>query len=99
MTVEPSADAGTWDRTAAAADPGDLVVRGHRGDGARPCRSGRAAPGRLREDLEADHWAELRSELRRHGVVVDAQDLKRLAHDVVLGEGLLTRIGRAKEAR
>jgi hypothetical protein len=24
-------------------------------------------PGRLREDMEADHWAELRSVLRRHG--------------------------------
>jgi hypothetical protein len=56
-------------------------------------------PGRLREDMEADHWAELRSVLRRHGVVVDAVDLKRLPHDVVLGGRLRTRIGRAKEER
>jgi hypothetical protein len=54
-------------------------------------------PGRMREDMEADHWACMCRVLRRHAVVVDAVDLKRLPHDVVLGERPLTRIGRAKE--
>jgi hypothetical protein len=34
--------------------------------------------------MEADHWAFLSEILRRQGVVVDAQELKRLPHDVVL---------------
>jgi len=33
--------------------------------------------------------------LRQHGVVVDALDLRRLPHDVVLSERLLARVGRS----
>jgi hypothetical protein len=49
---------------------------------------------RSQEDMEADHWASLSGVLRRQGVVVDAQELKRLPHDVVLSERLLARVGR-----
>ena len=48
--------------------------------------------GRSQEDMEADHWAALSQTLRRQGVVVHAQELKRLPHDVVLSERLLARI-------
>jgi hypothetical protein len=50
--------------------------------------------GRSQEDMEADHWASLSEILRRHGVVVDARELKRLPHDVVLSERLLARVAR-----
>jgi hypothetical protein len=46
------------------------------------------------EDMEADHWAHLADVLRQHGVIVDPAELKRLPHDVVLGQRLLARIGR-----
>lgn len=49
--------------------------------------------GRSREDMEADHWARLTDVLRRQGIVVDALELKRLPHDVVLSERLLARVG------
>ncbi len=45
------------------------------------------------EDMAADHWAELTEALRQQGVVVDALELKRVRHDVVLSERLLARIG------
>ena len=48
--------------------------------------------GRSQEDMEADHWASLSEILRRQGVVVDAPELKRLPHDVVLSERLLARV-------
>jgi hypothetical protein len=51
------------------------------------------AEGRSQADAEADHWAHLADVLRQQGVVVDAEDLKRLPHDVVLSERLLARIG------
>lgn len=50
--------------------------------------------GRSQEDMEADHWASLSEVLRRQGVVVDARELKRLPHDVVLSERLLARVAR-----
>jgi hypothetical protein len=50
--------------------------------------------GRSPEDMEADHWASLSDVLRRRGIVVDARELKRLPHDVVLSERLLARVGR-----
>jgi hypothetical protein len=55
--------------------------------------------GRSLEDMGSDHWAHLSRVLAQHGVVVDAADLKRLPHDVVLSRRLLTLIGRepAKE--
>ncbi len=49
--------------------------------------------GSSREDAETDHWTYLSDVLRRYGVVVDPLDLKRLPHDVVLSERLLSRIG------
>jgi len=50
--------------------------------------------GRSQEDMEADHWASLAELLRQQGVVVDAQELKWLPHEVVLTERLLARLGR-----
>jgi hypothetical protein len=50
--------------------------------------------GRTQEDMEADHWTYLASVLRRHGVRVDALELRQLRHDVVLSRRLLARIGR-----
>ncbi len=48
--------------------------------------------GRSREDTAAGHWAHLAAVLRRQGVVVDALELMRLPHDVVLSERLLARL-------
>jgi hypothetical protein len=48
--------------------------------------------GRSQENIEADHWASLAAVLRHQGVDVDALELGRLPHDVVLGEQLLARI-------
>jgi len=50
--------------------------------------------GRSQADMEADHWAYLADVLRQQGVAIDAAKLKRLPHDVVLGERLLARIRR-----
>jgi hypothetical protein len=50
--------------------------------------------GRTQDDMETDHWNMLAQTLRRHGVVVDASDLRQLPHDVVLSDRLLTRLGR-----
>ena len=47
--------------------------------------------GRSREDMEAGHWGSLADVLRDQGVVVDARELQRLPHDVVLSERLLAR--------
>jgi len=51
--------------------------------------------GLSQEDAEQGHWAYLSDVLRQHGVVVDAPDLRRLPHDVVLSERLLARLGRS----
>jgi hypothetical protein len=51
--------------------------------------------GFSQEDAEQGHWAYLSDVLRQHGVVVDALDLRRLPHDVVLSERLLARVGRS----
>jgi hypothetical protein len=51
--------------------------------------------GFSQEDAEQGHWAYLGNVLRQHGVVVDALDLRRLPHDVVLSERLLARVGRS----
>ena len=48
--------------------------------------------GRSQEDMETDHWASLAEVLRQQGVVVDARELKRLPHEVVLSERLLARL-------
>ena len=49
--------------------------------------------GFSQEDAEQGHWAYLSDVLRQHGIVVDALDLRRLPHDVVLSERLLARVG------
>ena len=54
--------------------------------------------GSSQEDAEEGHWAYLSDLLRQHGVVVDALDLRRLPHDVVLSERLLARVGRSAKA-
>lgn len=43
-------------------------------------------------DMEADHWAYLVGILRQQGVLIDAEELSRLPHDVELSERLRTRI-------
>ena len=50
--------------------------------------------GRSQDDMEADHSASLSEVLRRQGVVVDARELQRLPHDVVLSARLLARVAR-----
>ena len=42
-------------------------------------------------DMEAGHWAWLTAVLRRQGVTVEARELQRLPHDVVLSERLRAR--------
>jgi hypothetical protein len=48
---------------------------------------------RSHEDMAADHWAYLQRILQRQGVVVDASELRRLPHDILLSQRLLARIG------
>lgn len=45
------------------------------------------------EDMAAGHWAALRDILRRHGIVVDATELRRLPHDILLSERLRAHLG------
>ena len=52
--------------------------------------------GYSQEDMEAGHWAYLAGLLRQQGVAVDATELTRLPHDIVLSERLLARVGRAQ---
>ncbi|GAA3719438.1 hypothetical protein [Streptomyces tremellae] len=49
--------------------------------------------GRTRAQMAADHWGSLARVLARRGVAVDAAELARLPHDVVLGERLRARLG------
>ena len=50
--------------------------------------------GHTYADMAADHWAALTGTLRQQGVPVDAGQLERLPHDVVLSERVLGRLGR-----
>jgi hypothetical protein len=50
--------------------------------------------GRSQDDMENDHWNALAENLRAHGVAVDAGELRRLPHDVVLSDRLRARLGR-----
>jgi hypothetical protein len=50
------------------------------------------APGRTQADARSDHWGQLAGELQRHGASVDADQLQRLPHDVVLSERLRARL-------
>jgi hypothetical protein len=51
--------------------------------------------GRSHADMAADHWVQLTEVLRKQGGVADALELQRLAHEVVLSERLLARVGHA----
>lgn len=51
--------------------------------------------GRSQDEMETDHWNALAEGLQEHGVIVEARELMELPHDVVLGEALLARLGRA----
>ena len=42
--------------------------------------------------MEADHWAQLSGVLRQQEVLIDAEELSRLPHDVELSERLRMRI-------
>jgi hypothetical protein len=50
--------------------------------------------GLSRHEIEIDHWNALAEDLCEHGVIVDADQLKRLPHDVVLSERLRARLDR-----
>jgi hypothetical protein len=50
-------------------------------------------PGRSQQDMDALHWDFLQQIAQRQGVIVDAAELMRLPHDVVLSERLLARVG------
>jgi hypothetical protein len=49
--------------------------------------------GRSQDDMERDHWDYLAETLRQQGIVVDADELRSLPHDVVLSERLLALVG------
>jgi hypothetical protein len=53
--------------------------------------------GRSQEEMESSHWAYLAGLLREQGVVMSAEELKRLPHDVVLSDRLVARIGRDQD--
>ncbi|MHA6621019.1 hypothetical protein [Pseudonocardia sp. DLS-67] len=46
------------------------------------------------EESQASHWTYLARRLQGHGVSVDPEELRRLPHDVVLGDRLLARMAR-----
>ena len=48
--------------------------------------------GRSQDEMETDHWNALAENLRAHGVVVDAGELRQLPHDVVLSDRLRARL-------
>jgi hypothetical protein len=50
--------------------------------------------GRSHAELAHDHWVALSETLRREGVLVDAEELRQLPHDVVLSEGLRALLAR-----
>ena len=50
-------------------------------------------PGRSQQEMDALHWDSLQKIAQRQGVVVDAAELMRLPHAVVLSERLLARLG------
>jgi hypothetical protein len=50
--------------------------------------------GRSQDDMETDHWDALAGNLRAHGVVAVASELRQLPHDVVLSDRLRARLGR-----
>jgi hypothetical protein len=49
--------------------------------------------GRSQSEMDAGHWTTLAETLRAQGVDATGDDLRRLPHDVVLGERLRARLG------
>lgn len=47
------------------------------------------------EDMEQDHWDFLAERLRAQGVAVDGAELRRIPHEVELGQRLSARLGRS----
>jgi hypothetical protein len=47
---------------------------------------------RSRADMETDHWTDLATTLRQQGVLISAEELSRLPHDVELTGRLRTRL-------
>jgi hypothetical protein len=52
--------------------------------------------GRTQRDMERDHWSWLAEKLGAQGVVVDADGLKELPHEVILSERLRERLSRGR---
>lgn len=52
------------------------------------------AEGSTWDESQADHWSHLARTLQAHGVSVDAGELRRLPHQLVLGDRLRARIAR-----
>ena len=50
--------------------------------------------GHSQEDMEDDHWAHLAGVLRAGGITIEPAELRRLPHEVVLGERLLAALDR-----
>ncbi len=48
--------------------------------------------GVTEEEMENLHWMDLQKNARRRGVTIDASELRRLPHDMVLSARLLARI-------
>ena len=51
--------------------------------------------GRSQQDMEALHWTSLEQIAQRQGIMVDAAELRRLPHDVVVSQRLLALIDRS----
>ena len=49
--------------------------------------------GRTQRDMEESHWAWLAGTLGADGIAVEAAELRRLPHDVVLSDRLRARLG------
>ena len=52
--------------------------------------------GRSQKDMEDDHWAHLAGVLRAHGISIEPAELRRLPHEVVLGERLRAALDRSR---
>ena len=53
-----------------------------------------AFDGHSQEDMEDDHWAHLAEVLCARGITIEPAELRRLPHEVVLGERLLAALDR-----
>jgi hypothetical protein len=85
-------------RGAGASEVADILALSSEEDIAETARTvvGPDEPfgGRTQGEMESDHWNALAGKLSAHGVAVAVEELRRLPHDVVLGEGLRARLDR-----